>query len=148
MDGDEINKALRTPDAALPDEEIESLPQLARRQLIHTAANPNRKLEYLSTLKLAIDGLGVEVTITYVPDKLLIEAEAFTSYLASFASTAISSLEELALEILDDINNEVVPYWVQVRLERETGPNGPAQSVVAEDNQPRWNNDSLLARLR
>jgi 7-cyano-7-deazaguanine reductase len=61
-----------------------------------------------------------------------------------------ASLEALATAVLDDINNEVVARWVQVVISApapdEPGVDG--HSVMLEDRQPKWENDSLLSRLR
>ena len=51
--------------------------------------------------------------------------------------------------ILDDVNNEVVPRWVQVTVtapgDRAAGVDG--HGVMLEDRQPRWDNPALLSRL-
>ncbi len=57
--------------------------------------------------------------------------------------------EELALAIIEDINNEVVPRWVQVQIETRTDtpqPNASAYRVLIEDRQPNWDNPQITAR--
>lgn len=134
------------PPLPMPDPELpEEAARLTRRRLLDTVPNPNRKLDYLTSLCDALLDGSLVVTLTYVPGKLLIRSEAFAAYLAAFPAPA--SLEALAIELLDDINNEVVPRWVEVRLE-QAAPTGSGHRVIIEDREPKWDNPALLSRLR
>ena len=59
------------------------------------------------------------------------------------------TLEAVAVAVLDDVNNEVVPRWVQVAVSYENADAGERErhAVLIEDRQPGWDNPSLLARL-
>lgn len=117
-----------------------------RRTRLEVQANPGLTLDYLSVLGANLPGKNVSVTLRYVPDKLTLPADAFSDYLANFAIEPQRSLEELALAVLDDINNEVVPRWVQIVAAR-TDPGLAGHQVIIEDRQPKWDNSALLARL-
>jgi 7-cyano-7-deazaguanine reductase len=47
--------------------------------------------------------------------------------------------------VLDDLNNELVPRWVELTVERDAPL---PHRVVIEDRQPNWDNPQLMARLR
>ena len=121
----------------------ESSEQKSQHEL-RTSPNPNRKRDYICRIQGIGPGSAALITLSYVPGKLLIRPDAFADYLATFPAAA--SLEALVLDIVDDINNEVVPRWVEVRAE-ETLPGGTAHVVIAEDREPKWSNPELLARL-
>lgn len=135
----------RHPSPAVWPHSPEEEARLVRRRLLLTTPNPSRKLDYLTRLRDALPDGGAVVTLTYVPGKLLVRPAAFAGYLAAFAAT--SSLEALALEVLDDVNNEVVPRWVEVRAELAS-PTATAHEVIVEDREPKWDNPTLLSRLR
>ncbi|MCW9001344.1 MAG: hypothetical protein OQJ87_01365 [Rhodospirillales bacterium] len=130
------------------------LDPLQRRKFLETEANPNTRLDYVSTLDGSIqvgeDGNTI-VTVRYVPDKQILQPKAFITYLGVLNSIDWPSIEESAATILDDLNNEVIPRWVQVTLEHSTpGDDGGLRShrVMLEDRQPRWDNPTLLSRLK
>jgi len=58
-------------------------------------------------------------------------------------------LESVATVLINDLNNELVPRWVQIRIEITPQPDAPAlfHTVTLEDKQPKWSNPELLARL-
>ena len=74
------------------------------------------------------------------------QSEAFARYLAAFEQGSEKTLEQLAIAVLEDINNEVVPRWVQIVATRDSGGE-TEQHVLIEDRQPKWDNAALLARL-
>ena len=71
---------------------------------------------------------------------------AFHEYLADIQITETEALEPVALQMLDDINNEVVPRWVEVKIWARSESN-KSTNVIVIDQQPKWTNPSLLARL-
>lgn len=115
-----------------------------RRATLQTAPNPDLSIDYLSVLKGEAPSAAATVTLRYVPDKLTLPTAAFVRYLAAFDGSMAGSLEEIALAALGDINNEVVPRWVQIVAAR-TG--AADHQVIIEDRQPKWDNPALLARL-
>ena len=126
----------------------ETLDQRIKRQsTLETAPNPNPGIDYICQLSVkAVDDYAT-VSLYYVPDKLLLTTEAFEIYLHGFDSAELNSLEELALGILDDLNNELVARWIQVRVEADAKGLDRGHRVMVEDRQPKWDNPFLLSRL-
>src|SRR5262245_22005241 len=85
----------------------------ARRARLTAEANPGGRLDYLVTLTAAIG--AAQVTLRYVPDRLVLAPCAFAHYAAEMAGDWPTP-EALAIAILHDVNNEVVPRWLQVDL--------------------------------
>lgn len=116
------------------------------RYQLRSFTNPNPKIDYIS--RLNGDALNGDLTISlsYVPDKLVLLTAAFHEYLADIQITETASLEPVALQVLDDINNEVVPRWVEVKIWARS-ESKKSTNVIVIDQQPKWKNPSLLARL-
>ncbi|MDA0676336.1 MAG: hypothetical protein O3A88_08290 [Proteobacteria bacterium] len=128
--------------------------RLQRRALLETANGPATHAEYLVSLSgtLSLPPAGpVTVWVRYVPDRRVVAPQTFGAYLAAVAAAPWPSLEHAAAAILDDINNELVPRWIQVRIVQASGatadPGLPRHDVLLEDQQPKWENPSLLSRL-
>ena len=126
----------------------------ARRALLGTAPNPGGEGDYLVLLAGRIPCSGdigpTTVTLRYVPDRLLVRPATFGTYLEALGAEAAHSLEEVAVTILDDINNELVARWAQVmaRVADSPHPGIDSHTVLLEDRQPRWENPDLLGRLQ
>ncbi|RED52413.1 hypothetical protein [Aestuariispira insulae] len=121
--------------------------RIKRQSTLETAPNPNPAVDYLCELSVkAVDDYAT-VHLFYVPDKLLLTTQAFELYLHEFDRHAFASLEELALTILDDLNNELVARWIQIRVEADAKGLDRGHRVMVEDRQPKWDNGFLLARL-
>ena len=111
-----------------------------RRGRLGPAANPDQAIDYL----VRLDGVlaaAATLTVCYVPDKLIVGETDFDTYLEALGDQDWSSPEALAVATLGDFNNELVPRWVGVILERDR------HKVFVEDRQPGWHNATLLARL-
>ena len=121
---------------------IESEGQLYRT-FLKTTPNPNPKLDYVTELRKQFSST-LRVTLTYVPDKLLLRPEAFTAYLDAALPTLAEPYESFAHVFLEDVNNEVVPRWLRIEIISETIP---TRHIVLIDSQPKWNNAPLLASL-
>ncbi len=108
--------------------------------------NPNRSIEYISELakKIYINGINTVICLQYIPDGLIVGKSDFSEYLESFGDSK-ETLEEIARIILDDINNEIIPFWVNISLVSKN--DGLVHAVTLEDRQPDWKNDDLLSRL-
>ncbi|MCF8479717.1 MAG: hypothetical protein K9H25_04740 [Rhodospirillum sp.] len=78
-----------------------------------------------------------KISLRYVPDRRVLDPESVAVYLSHLAREIWAGPEELALAILDDINNEAVPRWIQVRVTAHA-PGGLDHRVVVEDHQPQW----------
>lgn len=117
---------------------------MTRRALLTTAPTPDARHDYLVELA-GEPAPGTRLTVRYVPDRVVAEAGGFTAYLSALAPQADGAPEALALAVLDDLNNELVPRWAEVTVER-TAPQ--PHRVVVEDRQPNWDNPHLFARMR
>ena len=110
-----------------------------RRDRLTTAANPDARHDYLVTLTGAPQP-GTRLELRYVPDRWVIDPAGFAAYLAGPADLP-EGLEALALAVLDDVGNEAVPRWAEVRTERA------GHRVVVEERQPGWDNPHLFGRM-
>lgn len=120
-----------------------------RRELLNPIANPDRSVDSVTTLtgSLTATGAGGEVAVMlrYVPDAQILTPGTFAAYLRALEGETWTSQEHLATTLLQDVNNAVVPRWVQVTA--RTGKVTAHHQVMVEDRQPGWNNPSLLAQL-
>lgn len=110
------------------------------RDLLRTAPSPDPRHDYLA----GFDGAVGDATIgvVYVPDRLTVTADSVAVWLAAFPTDPAP--EALALALLDDLNNELVPRWVRVAVRRDR----PLRCwAVVDDRQPTWDNPTLLAAL-
>lgn len=122
--------------------------QAARLALLQHRGNPRADADYIVAFDGRIADGRCVIQLTFVPDKLLLEAGAFDAYLAAFDADAASAVEALALGILDDINNEIVPRWVRVVVSMPRGESAArTHKVVAEDRQPNWDNPRILLHV-
>ncbi|HEY0837265.1 MAG TPA: hypothetical protein VGE72_25355 [Azospirillum sp.] len=113
-----------------------------RRERLTTAANPDARHDYL----IALSGEprpGTRLEVRYVPDRRIVEPAGFAAYLDALADLP-GGLEALALAVLDDLNNELVPRWAEVRAECAAPV---PHRVAVEDRQPGWDNPHFFARL-
>ncbi|WP_431860332.1 hypothetical protein [Azospirillum sp.] len=110
-----------------------------RRERLTTAPNPDARHDYLVTLT-GEPQPGMRLELRYVPDRWVIDPAGFAAYLGEL-TTFPGGLEALALAVLDDVGNEAVPRWTEVRAERAT------HRMVVEDRQPGWDNPHLFGRM-
>ena len=124
-----------------------------RRAVLATSANPDERLDYVVALRGHApgnpDGGASEVRLRYVPDRRILDPASFGAYLATVGGEPGESVEGFAAMVLNDINNELVPRWVQVTVSAPSdGVDGvDGHGVMLEDRQPRWDNPALLSRL-
>ena len=113
--------------------------------------NVRPDLDYVASLSEPSALRGFAIVLRYVPDKLLIEPTSLTEYLAKYRASAGADAathpETVALALLDDINNDIVPRWVQITVRSVADGPAPAECVVLEDRQPNWANAAILATL-
>ncbi|HYD31806.1 MAG TPA: hypothetical protein VEB64_13275 [Azospirillaceae bacterium] len=114
----------------------------SRRIFLETTANPDPGHDYL--VRLAGNVAGASLAVRFVPDQLVLNPAGFAGYRAALAQEPWPALEALAITVLEDLNNELVPRWVQVVATREA-PH--THEVVIEDRQPGWHNPLFIARL-
>ena len=116
------------------------------RDAVQTVANAALTVDYISILESEPHAAAPGLTIKYVPDKLILTSQSFDDYITEFRSVTFDSLEEFAIAVLSDINNEVVPRWCQIVVWRRVD-GITNRCVVVEDRQPNWDNPALLSRI-
>jgi 7-cyano-7-deazaguanine reductase len=154
MSGDAPTKPDCLP-ADLSTAAAEAAEAEAARRPIETIVNPDPRVDYLVRLDGAVGALGAgsgngetgaQVRLVFVPDKRILPGDAFPTYLARLAEREEATggePERLALRILDDLNDELVPRWLQVTITTADG-----RRVLVEDRQPKWDDKALLARVQ
>jgi 7-cyano-7-deazaguanine reductase len=108
--------------------------------------NPRSGLDFVVALDGALPLAGCRVRLRYVPDRLILDRSAFLDYLATLAPPPDAAPEILALALLDEINNEIVPRWVQIALSAMTG-GVSVETIILTDRQPNWDNPEILGAL-
>lgn len=117
---------------------------LVRREHLDTAENPNMRLDYVISLSGQIANL-CRVDIRYVPDRAILTPASLTIYFERLRSVPWPRLEDVAVAMINDLNNELVPRWVQLKVSGES--DGLEHHITLEDRQPKWDNPALLARI-
>lgn len=121
------------------------------RPLLSTAANPDAHSDYVVGIEAEtplLPGLGgVRVALRYVPDKLILQPACLDGYLSALACPQWTTLEALALALQDDLNDALVPRWLELSIHPLEALSAVRHSVLVEDRQPHWHNPALLARL-
>lgn len=129
------------------------LEMTTRRELLVPSDNPDDRLDFLVTLyaqsQIQWEGKDLDIRITYVPDKLIIVPTSFEAYLDALTPLKWENVEQLAVTILEDFGNELVPRWYQVLMNSSGNSTSGklAHRILLEDKQPNWANDMLLARV-
>ena len=125
------------------------MPLAARRGHLTTTPNPAARQDYMVVLEGAFAAgwtdHPVRAILRYVADRCVLSLDAYNAYLDALAGGDEPTLEAVVLTLLDDVNNELIPRWVQVEL--IAGHGGDCHRVIIEDRQPGWDNPSLLARV-
>lgn len=126
-----------------------------RRELLACQANPDGARDYLSVLSgkitnpAPVASSAYDIHIRYIPDRLILRPDGLNQYLHHMGKQDWGSLETLATTLLRDLQNEVIPRWVQVTAEITLSALDQLghQITIVEDAQPGWHNDELLNRL-
>lgn len=125
-------------------------PMAARRTLLATTPNPGQRQDYMvmleGTFAVGWTDHPVRATLRYVADRCVLSLDAFNAYLDALTGGDEPTLEAVAMTMLDDVNNELIPRWAQVELTAGPGRTGDCHRVIIEDRQPGWDNPTLLAR--
>lgn len=120
--------------------------RVARQEAVVTGNNPDPARDIVCHLSADVPKGFFRVRLRYVPDRLTLSMKAFDNYLTYLSDTP-SSPEELAIVILDDMNNALVPRWVQIVVEGVDNGGAGRQRVLVQDRRPKWDNPALLSRL-
>ncbi|MDF1749953.1 MAG: hypothetical protein P1V34_13860, partial [Alphaproteobacteria bacterium] len=110
--------------------------RMERQASIETTRNPLPRVDYLCKVMGKSGDDSATVTLRYVPDKLLIQEDAFGIYLSALPET--ETLESLSAMVLDDLNNELVPRFLQIRVTASRDGLDAGHAVLIEDRRPRW----------
>lgn len=120
------------------------------RSLLKSVSSPQSSPDYLIVLKGSIAWHGGAVALSFIPDRLILTEESWGDYLCALGNAPWDTLEEIALQILNDVNNEIVPRWLRVRCsvmaEISDLSGKMTHVVVVDDHQPLWDNFALIAR--
>jgi hypothetical protein len=118
-----------------------------RRDCLQTVANPATDRDRISILsgELPTSGLlggsPIHIDLRYIADRDIIDATALAHYFQVAAQEPCETLEAYADMVLNDLNNELVPRWIWLRLQ------GSGHQVIQQDRQPGWNDPGLLTTL-
>ena len=115
---------------------------LACRQLLRVTPPPAPGLVTIATLSAALNQTTA-LAVSYVPDQGVLTRASFDAYVAARAAQAEDSPEALAAAIAGDLANEVVPKWLRVTVNRQSG-GVVNHSVTVEERQPGWDHISLF----
>ncbi|MEQ5775197.1 MULTISPECIES: hypothetical protein [unclassified Thalassospira] len=124
-----------------------------RRNLLETEANPGIQFDYVVTLQSELTGaenvFPARLSLRYVPDRLLLKPACLATYFQEIETITFDNLEQAAVLLMEDFNNELVPRWINMRLNKHTADSGTVQhhEATLEDRQPRWHNARLIERL-
>ncbi|WP_339780144.1 hypothetical protein [uncultured Thalassospira sp.] len=124
-----------------------------RRNLLQTEANPGIQFDYVVTLQSELHGaknvFPAQLSLRYVPDRLLLKSDCLAAYFQEIGTITFDNLEQAAVLLMEDFNNELVPRWINMRLNKYTADNDTVHhhEATLEDRQPRWHNTRLLERL-
>ncbi|MEO0393408.1 MAG: hypothetical protein AAF213_09185 [Pseudomonadota bacterium] len=124
----------------------------ARRGLLRSVSSPATGHDYLIdlhiVLRLASRPDALDLRLRYVPDRDLVDNDQLGAYWQYVEGYAWPTLASLALSVLEDMNNEVIPRWLQVQV-RDSALNERCQDqmITVEDRQPGWHNQHLLGRI-
>ena len=118
-----------------------------RRALVPTRQNENTSLDFVVSVEfsmpLPITGGEGRLYVRYVPDRLLLDMEDLAPWLTHIEAIEAQEIEQAAVMVMNDLNSELVPRWIQVLVRTHGGG-----EVLVEDRQPDWDNPSLLAVLK
>jgi 7-cyano-7-deazaguanine reductase len=124
----------------------------SRRGLIQATPSPTTSHDYLIDLKVSLNlkdaAMKADICIRYVPDRDILQAAELNEYWHFIENARWPNEATLALTLLDDLNNEIIPRWLQIQVQTKPEVVGvERQTVTIEDNQPGWHNQRLLARI-
>lgn len=125
---------------------------IERRGHLTSTTNPDKKLDYIVTLQGHLPnshGHLRHIVLRYIPDRDVLDARSFGTYLEALSQITWPTPEDLAVTVLTDINNEIVARWIQIHLSIPERLHHAVEThaVIIEDRQPTWNNTDLLNRL-
>ncbi|WP_041794403.1 hypothetical protein [Pararhodospirillum photometricum] len=111
---------------------------LCRRECLSGRPNPAPRRDYVVLLQVRATMVQSALTqplvrLAYIPDRLLLDPAAFERYVRGLGRWMWPGPEDLAVAVIDDVGNEIVPRWVRVSLD-----SGALGSLIVEERQPLW----------
>lgn len=125
----------------------------ARREKIRTRENPDPGHDYLCEMRRQViisrpNEHRVTMVLRYVPDAEVLSTFDMEAYFDFLTEQEWHSLEAMALAVLEDINNELIPRWAQVSVAFKARRDDAISSeVTVEDHQPDWKNPYMMERI-
>lgn len=115
-----------------------------RRALIKTEPAPHPRHDAIVTLSGTLQDKVLQ--LRYIPDRDLVIPASLDTYLDAAMDDEVTSLESLSQLILEDLNDQIIPSWLEVTLVDNSG--AFAHEVRIEDRQPHWKDRGMLDRLK
>ncbi len=123
--------------------------QNERRDILTSSPNPDRSLDYISVLSGHLstvpDRTPHDARLRYVPGNFILHPDSWQRYLEVLGTMQWDSMEKLAVTLVADTNDHLVPRWIEVSLTANRA--GTDMQVIVNDREPGWNNENILARL-
>ena len=94
---------------------------------ITTSPNPDSRKNWIISVEITDPVL---IRLRLVPDKLIADHRSLKNHIDEIINKNWSSPEEMSLAIIENINNELIPKWLEVIYAHE------GVSVKIEDRQP------------
>ena len=113
-----------------------------RRENLAFIDNPRVPYQYMISHTQKLNS-QTELRIAYIPDKKLLNlpsCEAYFNHLADLTSPQILT------NLLDDLQNELLPRWLMVKI-KETKENKSVDEITAIDFQREWKDFTLAETL-
>lgn len=114
-----------------------------RRELIECEPAPHPRHDAIVTLSKSFEEKALR--LRYVPDRDVILPPSLDIYLAALQKLPQQTLEAISQTILEDINDQVIPSWLEVTVSGLS--EDVSHQVRVEDRQPNWKDRGLLDRL-
>ncbi len=114
-----------------------------RRETLQISPAPHPRHDVVVTHRTHLGNTALR--LRYVPDRDILSPDSLNVYLKMIEAGPQVSLEEKAQTILEDINDQVIPSWLEVTMRLTDGE--AEHDVRIEDRQPHWQDRGLLDRL-
>ncbi|MCC3862216.1 hypothetical protein [Pseudemcibacter aquimaris] len=95
--------------------------------MVQTYTNPDPRKKWV--IKVAVQN-PVSISLKFIPDKFMASHEDLQNCIMSIVNKGYDTPEDLVLSIMEAINNELIPDWLEVIYEKD------GLTIQAEDRQP------------
>lgn len=95
---------------------------------------PTGRVKVFHHFSLSKKGTRKEVTLEfcYTPDRHILQRESAPAWLSCYEDWS-DSWEALAIQLMDDFRNEIIPCWAHLVLRTDK-----SFRIEVEDRQPHW----------